>query len=103
MGCYSVRIFHFILDAWALLAHFGDEPGAERVRQFLKSAAQGEGSLGMSIVSIGEVAYNTERERGLARVYLVLAAVRSLDISILPVDENVVSTAAHIKANHRLF
>lgn len=94
--------FDFILDAWALLAHFGDEPGAGRVRRFLRSSAQGECSLGMSIINVGEVAYITERERSLSRVHVVLAAIRLLDIDILPVDEKVVLTAAHIKANHRL-
>ncbi len=34
--------FDFILDAWALLAHFENEAGAERVRQVLELAAQGK-------------------------------------------------------------
>jgi predicted nucleic acid-binding protein len=94
--------FDFVLDAWALLAHFENDVGAARVRQVLMSAAQGECSLGMSMINVGEVAYITERERGLSRVHEVLAAIRSLPISILPADEKVVLTAAHIKANHRL-
>ena len=94
--------FDFILDAWALLAHLGDEEGAERVREVLNSAQQKECTLGMSIINVGEVAYITERERGLSRVHEVLAILRSLPITMLPADERVVFPAAHIKASQRL-
>jgi len=92
----------FILDAWALLAHFGNETGAERVRQVLKSAERHECTTGMSMINLGEVAYILERERGLEQVHKVLAVIRSLPIRLLTVDEKVVLAAAHIKANHRL-
>jgi predicted nucleic acid-binding protein len=94
--------FDFILDAWALLAHFENEAGAEKVAEVLKSAAQGKCSLGMSVINLGEVAYITERERGLDRVHAVLAAIHSFAITILPVDEKEVLIAAHLKANYRL-
>jgi predicted nucleic acid-binding protein len=94
--------FDFILDAWALLAHFGNETGAERVREVLKSAEENGCTVGISIINVGEVAYITERERGLVRAHEVLAVLRSLPIRTLPADEKVVLTAAHIKAHHRL-
>jgi ribonuclease VapC len=94
--------FDFVLDAWALLAHFDNEVGAERVRGVLKSAENHECTIGMSIINVGEVAYITERERGLARVHDVLATIRSLPITVLPASEKVVLTAAHLKANYRL-
>jgi ribonuclease VapC len=93
---------NFVLDAWALLAHFDDEVGAERVREALKSAENHECTIGMCIINVGEVAYIIERERGLAQVHDVLAAIRSLPITVLPANEELVLTAAHIKANHRL-
>ena len=92
----------FVLDAWALLAHFANEKGAERVRQVLKSAERHECTTGMSMINLGEVAYLLERERGLEQVHKVLAVIRSLPIRLLTVDEKVVLAAAHIKANHRL-
>lgn len=94
--------FDFILDAWAILAHLENEKGAERVRQVLKSAEKSECTLGMSLINLGEVAYITERERGLAQVHEVLAVMQSFPVTILPVDEKVVFAAAHLKANHRL-
>jgi ribonuclease VapC len=92
----------FILDAWAVLAYFGNEAGADRVREVLQSAENNEGRIGISMINVGEVAYITERERGITRVHEVLAALRSLPVTALPADEAVVLTAAHIKANHRL-
>jgi len=94
--------FDFILDAWAVLAHLENEKGAERVWQVLKSAEKSECTLGMSLINLGKVAYITERERGLAQVHEALAVMQSFPITILPVDEKVVFTAAHLKANHRL-
>ena len=92
----------FILDAWALLAHLDNEPGAERVRDVLVSAERDECTTGMSLINVGEVAYIIERERGLPWVHDTLVTIRSLPIALLPVDERVVLSAAHIKANYRL-
>jgi ribonuclease VapC len=54
----------------------------------------------MSLINLGEVAYITERERGLAKAQEVLAMVEQLRIEILPVDRPTVLAAAHVKANH---
>lgn len=94
--------FDYILDAWCILAHLENEPGAGRVREILKCAANDECAIGMSVINLGEVAYITERERGLTHVHNVLAVLRSLPLTMLPADEWVVLAAAHIKANHRL-
>jgi len=98
----EVESFDFILDAWAVLAHLENGPGAERIREVLKSAANDECTLGMSLINLGEVAYITERERGITWVHDVLATLRALPVTMVPADESVVLTAAHIKANHRL-
>jgi predicted nucleic acid-binding protein len=94
--------FDFILDAWALLAYFAGEAGAERVGEILKSAENSECRVGISIINVGEIAYIVERERSLASAQEVLAILRSLPLTVLPADENVVLSAAHIKAARRL-
>ncbi len=92
----------YMRDAWALLAHFGGEPGGARVSEILGGAEQQKVTLGISIINVGEIAYITERERGLAKTYKILAVIQSLPIAILPADEKLVLAAAHLKANHRL-
>ena len=54
----------------------------------------------LSLINLGEVAYITERERGLAKTQETLALIEQLPIEILPVDRQVVLVAAHVKAKY---
>jgi|SRR3990172_5002510 len=92
----------FVLDTFALLAHLQGESGMTRVRDLLQNAELGDCNLYISIINLGEVLYITEREHGLKKAQNALAAIRQLPIEILPVDEQTVFAAAHIKANYRL-
>jgi ribonuclease VapC len=88
----------YILDSFALLAYLGGETGEERVKEVLHEATHGSDRTVMSLINLGEVAYITERERGLAKAQEVLAIIEQLPIEILPVDRQTVLAAAHIKA-----
>lgn len=90
----------FILDSHGLLAYLGGEVGGSRVKEILHDASLGEIRAWMSLINLGEVAYITERERGLAKAQEALAMVEQLPIEILPVDRPTVLAAAHVKANH---
>ncbi len=54
----------YVLDSFALLAYFGNEPGAETVEQLLGQAQNQTVTLHLSLVNLGEVYYITQRERG---------------------------------------
>ena len=54
----------YVLDSFALLAYFGNEPGAETVEQLLRQAQDETVTLHLSLVNLGEVYYITQRERG---------------------------------------
>ena len=90
----------YILDSFALLAYLGGEPGERRVKEVLHEASHGRDRTLMSLINLGEVAYITERERGLAKAQEVLAMIEQLPIEILQVDQQMVLTAAHIKADY---
>lgn len=90
----------YMLDSYALLAYFGGEAGGERIREILHEASLGEDRALLSLINLGEVAYITERERGLAKAQEVLAIIEQLPIEILPVDHQTVLAAAHIKAHY---
>ncbi len=51
-----------VLDSWALIAFFEDEPAAEAVEKILEQAAAEKHKLLMSVVNWGEIYYNTMRE-----------------------------------------
>lgn len=90
----------FILDSYALLAYLGGEVGEGRVKEILNDAYLGGSHVLLSLINLGEVAYITERERGLAKAQEVLAIIEQLPIEILPVDHQTVLAAAHIKAQY---
>jgi len=90
----------YILDSFAILAYLGSEAGEGQVKDILNKAKLGTDSALMSLINLGEVAYITEKGRGLAKAQEVLAVIEQLPIEIIQVDLETVLTAAHIKANY---
>jgi predicted nucleic acid-binding protein len=87
-----------VLDSFALMALFQEEPGAAKVQELLEGAAGGEHELYMSVVNLGEVAYTVENRRGLEASQEVLAANDQLPIAIVDVDQELALRAARLKA-----
>jgi ribonuclease VapC len=90
----------YILDTFALIAYLQDESAASRIQQVLEDAEKEKCHVFVSVINLGEMLYITERRGGVAKVQDVLALVRRLPIEILPVNEETVLAAAHIKANY---
>ena len=88
----------FVLDSFALMALFEDEPGAPQVQALLERAAKGEYELFMSVLNLGEVLYTVESRRGLEESHKVLAAVDQLPIAIVEIDRQLTLAAAKLKA-----
>jgi ribonuclease VapC len=88
----------YVLDSFAVLAYLEGEYSADRVRRILSDAQVNQCTVFMSLINLGEVMYITERERGLARAQETLALIEQLPIKIIPVTQQSVFTAAHIKA-----
>jgi PIN domain nuclease of toxin-antitoxin system len=88
-----------VLDAHAMLAFLGDEPGAQEVGQILST-----GEPWMTLVALGEVAYILERSAGVAAADEVWANLRAeeraggVPVAWLEVDDTLVRRAASIKA-----
>lgn len=90
----------YILDAFAFMAYFENEPGADRVEQILQEVRDGKARAFISIINLGEVVYNTERKHGLDKAQDTLALIQEMPVEVLPADDQTVLAAAHIKANH---
>ena len=90
----------YILDAFAFMAYFENEPGAERVEQILEEVRNGKAHAYISIINLGEVVYNTERKHGFNKAQDTLALIQEMPVEVLPADDLTVLAAAHIKANH---
>lgn len=70
-----------VLDSWALIAFFEDEPAAEQVEKLLAQAAAEKHKLLLSVVNWGEIYYNTMRQ-----VSEEAAEQQAHDIAALPID-----------------
>ena len=90
----------YVLDSYAMIAHFEDEAGGEQVRKVLKAAHAGKTALYMSVINIGEIYYNTYRERGREKADEAVFIMRQLPITIVNVDIEITMEAAALKSVH---
>src|ERR1019366_4968375 len=94
-----------VLDSWALIAFFEDEPAAEQVEKLLVRAESGTHKLLLSVVNWGEIYYNTMREVSQEAAEQKAKEMAGLPIEIVGVDgENLdlVRQAAVYKATRKL-
>lgn len=90
----------YVLDSYAMIAHFEDEAGGEQVRKLLRSANAGKTKLYMSVINLGEIYYNTYRERGREKADEAVFMMRQLPVTIDDADMEVTIAAAGLKAVH---
>jgi predicted nucleic acid-binding protein len=94
-----------VLDSWALIAFFEDEPAAEQVESLLVKAEAGTHKLLLCVVNWGEVYYNTMREVSREAAEQTAKEMAGLTIDIVGVDEQnleLVRQAAIYKATRKL-
>jgi ribonuclease VapC len=94
-----------VLDSWALVAFFEDEPAAEEVEKLLVKAEAGTHKLLLSIVNWAEIYYNTMRKVSQEAAEQKAREIAGLTIEIVPVDDknlDLVRQAAIYKATKKL-
>lgn len=93
-----------VLDSWALIAFFEDEPAAETVEKLLTQAAAETHKLLLSVVNWGEIYYNTMREVSKEAAEQQARAIAALPIEIVAVgdDLSLARQAAIYKATHKM-
>lgn len=91
-----------ILDAYALLAFFEDEPGADSVREIIQSAFQNGDALLMSVVNVGEVWYAIARSSSPEVADQYVAEIHHMGIEVVHADWTLTRQAAAFKARGRL-
>jgi predicted nucleic acid-binding protein len=93
-----------VLDSWALMAFFEDEPAAEQVEKLLAQAAADKHKLLLSVVNWGEIYYNTMREVSQEAAEQKAREIATLPIDIVGVAEDLrlARQAAIFKATHKM-
>jgi predicted nucleic acid-binding protein len=93
-----------VLDSWALIAFFEDEPAAEEVEKLLVKAEAGTHKLRLSVVNWGEIYYSTMRKLSQEAAEQKVREIAGLTIELVPVDSDLhlVRQAAIYKATKKL-
>lgn len=90
----------YVLDSYALIAHFEDEDGAARVAGILKAAKERRTKVFLSVVNFGEVYYIAFRERGREKAEEARMLIEQLPLEIVAADKETALEAAKLKAAH---
>ena len=88
-----------VLDSYALMAFFEDEPGADLVRDLILKAEENKVSLLISVVNLGEVWYSIARTNSPELADQYIGEVKGMAIEIVDVDWTLTRQAANFKVN----
>lgn len=93
-----------ILDSWALLAFYKDEPCASEVEKLIQQAADKGRPLLLSVVNWTEMHYSLERAGGKAVADRVAEQIAELPIQVIGVGDDLKTarTAAAFKACNKM-
>jgi ribonuclease VapC len=93
-----------VLDSWALIAFFEDEPAAEVVEKLLHQASEGKHKLLLGMVNWGEVYSSTMRAVSPEAAEQKAHEIAALPIEIVGVSDDLALArqAAIFKATHKL-
>ncbi|MFZ2197116.1 MAG: type II toxin-antitoxin system VapC family toxin [Thermodesulfovibrionales bacterium] len=91
---------NIVLDSYALMAYFEDEPGADKVQRFLEQSEQGKIGLLMSIVNWGEVYYSICRSKGAGKAEDSLLIIEQLPVRLIEVRKDFMYEVAQLKARY---
>ncbi len=93
-----------VLDSWALMAFFHDEPSAGEVEKILLKAAEDKHPLLLSVINWGEIYYSVMRASSQEAAEQKARELASLPIELVPVAEDLelVRQAAIFKARKKM-
>ena len=91
-----------VLDSYAMMAFFEDEPGADLVRSLLLKAEESDLKLLMSVVNLGEVWYSIARTTSPETADQYINEILGMAIDIVDADWGLTRQAAVFKANGNL-
>jgi ribonuclease VapC len=94
-----------VLDSWALMALFNEEPASEAVEKLLHAATAGRHTLLLSVINWGEIYYTTLRRGGESAATSITDDISQMPITLVPVETDnleLVRQAAVFKATKKL-
>jgi len=92
----------FVLDSWAVIAYFEDEPAGAHIAELIASAHEEGMSVYMSIVNVGEIWCITAREISEEDADTMVKELRDLRIQFTDADWELTLEAARFKSQHKM-
>jgi predicted nucleic acid-binding protein len=91
-----------ILDTWAVMAFYEDEPAGQRVGELIADANERRTPLWMSVVNAGEVWYITARRTSPEEADRTIEELRSLGVQLDSAEWKISRQAAVFKSKHKM-
>ena len=91
-----------VLDSFALIAYFRDEPGAELMESLLVAAGKKDTPLHMTDVNYAEVKYSIVKKDGAEAWAEAAKILQGLPIDFHPTNRALADTAADFKARFKM-
>ena len=91
-----------VLDSWALIAFFEDEPAANDVEKLLQQATEGKQKLLMSVVNWGEIYYSVMRGASPEMAEQKAREIAAIPVEIVDADLAQTRQAAIFKATKKM-
>jgi ribonuclease VapC len=92
-----------VLDSWALIALFNEEPAADEVEKLLHMATSGRHTLLLHVINWGEIYYTTMRRGGESAAKSIAMDIGQMPITIVEsANFELVRQAAVFKATKKL-
>jgi predicted nucleic acid-binding protein len=91
-----------VLDSFALIAYFRDEPGAEMMENLLVAASRKDSSFLMTDVNYAEVKYSIVRKDGVEGWAECANILQGLPIQFVSTTRELADSAADFKARFKL-
>jgi predicted nucleic acid-binding protein len=91
-----------VLDSWAMLAFFQNEPAADQVEKIINEAHAAGADLMMSVVNVGELWYTVARTHSVKQADSLIAELRTLKIAFIDADWELTQQAAAFKAKGKI-
>ena len=92
----------YVIDSFAMIAFFENEPGAEKVADVLNALMKQKVKAFMSVINWGEVYYNTMRVQGIKKAEEVIAQFKKYPIQLVSADQGLTYKAAKLKGEHKI-
>ena len=92
----------YVLDSWAILSFFHDEPAAEKVETIIAEAHALSIPMFMSVVNVAEVWYVIARRRSQSDANAAIQSLKQLGIDFVEANWELAHEAGRFKSKNQM-